>query len=139
MARIFHPALRLPGLIQVSTVMEPAVRPVPAENTVASEAPSSDMLAPVTSLTRVAFPKNVEVAAEEAGLTLFQPVVPVAAIDDVLLASRFSTRLLDTIAALAGAGASRNVKPDASSATSATKDVPLRRKSRTLRYTLANI
>jgi hypothetical protein len=64
-------------------------------------------LAPVASLARAVLPKNVEVAVEDAGLTLFQPVAPVAANEEVLLASRFKTRLLLTIAALAGVGISR--------------------------------
>lgn len=138
-AKMFQPSRRFPGLIQVSTVIEPADLPTPTGNTAASPLPSIDMLAPVESLTLAAFPKNVPVSVDVAGLTLFQPVAPVAAIEDVLLASRFRTKLLVTIAALADGGVSRNVNPDASSATSATKDVPFRRNSRTLRYTLANI
>jgi hypothetical protein len=98
-----------------------------------------DKLAPVESLTRVVLPKNVEVAVEDAGLTLFQPVAPVAGKDEVLLASRFKTRLLLTIAAFAGVGISRYVKADASSDTSARKDVPLRVFRLTLLYTLVNI
>jgi hypothetical protein len=56
-------------------------------------------LAPVASLARAVFPKKVDVAVDDAGLTLFQPVAADAANDEVLLASRFRTRLLVTIAA----------------------------------------
>ena len=112
---------------------------MPTGKTTASPDPSNDILAPVESLKRAAFPKNVDVGVEEAGLTLFQPVAPVAAKDAVLLASRFKTRLLVTIAALAGGGVSRKVKTDPSSAMSATRAVPLRRISRALICLLAII
>lgn len=138
-AKTFQPARRLPGLIQVSTVIAPGVLAVPAGKYAASPVPSKARLAPVESLTRVVLPKNVEVAVEDAGLTLFQPVAPVAASEEVLLASRFKTRLLLTIAALAGVGISRYVNADASNATSARKDVPLRVFRLTLLYTLVNI
>jgi len=87
--------------------MAPGVLAVPAGKYTASPVPSKERLAPVESLTRVVLPKNVEVAVEDPGLTLFQPVAPVAASEEVLLASRFKTRLLLTIAALAGLGMSR--------------------------------
>lgn len=138
-ANTFQPVLKFPGLIHVSSVIAPAVRAVLAGKTAASPVPSKERLAPVASLVRAALPKKVDVAVDVAGLTLFQPVGVVAASDEVLLASRFKTKLLVTIAAFAGAGMSRYVKPDASSATSATKEVPLCRISRTLRSTLANI
>ena len=138
-AKTFQLARRLPGLIHVSTVIAPGVRAVPVGKTVASPVPSKERLAPVESLTRVVLPKNVEVAVEDPGLTLVQPVAPVAGSDEVLLASRFKTRLLLTIAALAGVGMSRYVKADARSDTSARKDVPLRVFRLTLLYTLVNI
>jgi hypothetical protein len=106
-AKTFQLARRLPGLIQVSTVIAPGVRAVPAGKTVASPVPSMVRLAPVESLTRAVLPKKLDVAVEEAGLTLFQPVGADAANEEVLLASRFKTRLLLTIAALAGVGMSR--------------------------------
>jgi hypothetical protein len=97
------------------------------------------MLAPVESLTRVAFPKNVDVAVDEAGLTLFQPVAPVAAREEELLASRFRTRLLETSAAAAGGGVSRNVSADPSSEMSAARVAPLRHMLFNRKYDFATI
>jgi hypothetical protein len=96
------------------------------------------MLAPVASLVRAALPKKVDVAAEEPGLTLFQPAAPVAAKDEVLLASRFNTKLLVTMAASAGSGV-RKVRPDESSDISAISEVPLRLSCFTLLYALDHI
>lgn len=138
-AKTFQPARRFPGLIQVSTVIAPAVRAVPAGKTAASPVPSITTLAPVVSLVREALPKNVDVAVDEAGLTLFQPGAPVAAKDEVLLASRLSTRLFVTIAAAAGAGGSSATSEEvvrAISAINAASRLPPRD---TLLYSVANI
>ena len=136
---MFHPILRLPGFIQVSTVMDPAERPVPAGKTVASPAPSRVRLAPVASLVREVFPKYVDVAVDDAGLTLFHPVEPDAASEDVLLASRLSTRLFVTIAAAAGGGGSSATSEEVVRANNATNAASLRPPRDTLLYSVANI
>jgi hypothetical protein len=120
-AKTFQPARKFPGLIQVSTVIAPAVRAVPAGKTDASPVPSKETLAPVESLTRVELPKKEEVAVDEAGFTLFHPAAPVVARDELSLASRFRTKLLVTIAALAVCGTSTATRVLVVSATSATK------------------
>jgi hypothetical protein len=96
-------------------------------------------LAPVASLVREALPKNVEVAVDEAGLTLFQPVAPVAAKDEVLLASRLRTRLFVTIAAAAGGGGSSATSEEVVKANSAIYAASLRPPRDTLLYSVANI
>jgi hypothetical protein len=138
-ANTFQPVRKLPGLTHVSNVIAPAVRAVPAGNTAASPVPSIDMLAPVESLTRAAFPKNVDVAIDEAGLTLFQPVAPEVARDEVLLASRLSTRLFVTIAAAAGGGGSSATSEEVVRANSAINAASLRPPRVTLLYSVANI
>jgi anti-sigma factor RsiW len=93
----------------------------------------------VASLVRAAFPKYVDVAVEDAGLTLFQPVEPDAASEEVLLASRLRTRLFVTIAAAAGGGGSSATSEEvvrANSAINAASRLPPRD---TLLYSVANI
>jgi hypothetical protein len=123
----------------MSKVIAPGERPVPDGNTTASPAPSKDRLAPVESVTRAVLPKKVDVAVSDAGLTLFQLVGAVATRESVLLASRFITRLFETIAAAAGGGVSRNVKVDPSSETSAARVAPLRHTLLSLKYDFAPI
>jgi hypothetical protein len=119
--------------------MAPGERPVPTGNTTASPAPSKDRLAPVESVTRAVLPKKVDVAVSDAGLTLFQLVGAVAARDAVLLASRFRTKLFETISAAAGGGVSRNEKVDPSSEMSAARVAPLRHMLFNWKYDFAPI
>ena len=130
-AIMFQSAARLPGLIQASNVMSPEALADPAGNV------TPVVLVNVKPFRLVSVylvaPLIVPEGVVDAGEIEFQTVGELAASEDALFPSRLTTRLLVTIAAFAAGGVSRNVKPDASSATSATNEVPLRRNSRTLR------